>query len=48
MTAINALSTYNLNNSRSTVPTIATCATWHAPCMSVWRATMTRTERPAS
>ena len=28
--------------------TIATYATWHAPCMSVWRATMTRTERAVS
>ena len=26
----------------------AICATWRAPCMSAWRATMTRTERPAS
>lgn len=32
----------------SIAATIATCATWHAPCMSVWRVTMTRTERPVS
>lgn len=32
----------------SIAATIATYATWHAPCMSVWRATMTRIERPVS
>ena len=32
----------------STTPTIAICATWRAPCMSAWPATMTHTERPVS
>ena len=32
----------------SIAATIATYATWHVPCTSAWRATMTRIERPVS
>ena len=47
MAAINALSTYNLSNSRLD-RSHPICAMGHAPCRSAWRTTMTRTERPVS